>query len=217
MHLPMKTPFPYFLLVLVALGCGVENPNVDRSTGRDEFKILELDHPLDRNALRYQETFYVPIYSDIYIDLQNQNSLLAATLSIRNTSFRDSLFIDRIDYFETTGELVRAFIRAPIALPPMGTVNYVVDRDDDTGGPGANFIVEIAARNAAVKPLLEAVMIGQHGNKSFAFTSQGFTVTERVLPEPQPLAPGAAGSSDLPTPEMPREQDEDGEYFEPSE
>ena len=183
---------PYLIssaIVLLLVNCGVDNPNADPTTGRDEFKVLELDHPLDQNSLRYQETFYVPIYSDIYIDLNNQSSLLAATLSIRNTSFRDSLFLDRIDYYDTNGEQVRSYVNGAIALPPMGTVNYVVDKDDDTGGPGANFIVEIAARNASVKPLVEAVMVGSHGNKAFAFTSQGFTVTERVLPEPTPLIP----------------------------
>ena len=164
--------------LLLFLACGPRDPNVDLTTGEDELAILATDHPIDTSRMKFHQMYYVPIYSDIYINLNDQNALLAATLSIRNTSFNDSLFIKRIDYYDTEGSLVRPYIEGTIGLPPMGTVNYVVDKNDDTGGPGANFIVDVYAVDPGVRPLLEAIMVGQHGNRSFSFLTEGFPVDQ---------------------------------------
>lgn len=146
--------------------------------GVDELKSLELDHEIDKQEMDFQDVYYVPIYSDIYIDDQTPKSLLSATLSIRNTSYRDSLFVSKIDYFNTHGDLVRSYIDNPISLPPMATVNYVVEKEDDTGGSGANFIVALNAKNSKVKPLIQAVMIGQYSNKGFAFSTDGYSINK---------------------------------------
>ena len=58
----------------------------------------------------------------------------------------------------------------------MATINYVIEREDDTGGSGANFIVKLSAKNEDVKPLIQAVMIGQYGNKGFAFSTDGYSI-----------------------------------------
>ncbi len=161
---------------MIWASCQMDNPNVDVETGKDELKSLELDHDLDEMELAYKDILYVPIYSDIYIDAQNQNNLLAATLSIRNTSEQDSLFISRIEYYNTEGTLVKEYIENPISLTPMATVNYVIEKEDDTGGPGANFIIELEAKNRNIKPLVQAIMIGEKGNKGFAFTTNGHSI-----------------------------------------
>jgi hypothetical protein len=161
------------------VACGNPDPNLNPS-GENELKSLELDHPINKREMEYSDTFYIPIYSDIYLDVQNQKTLLAATLSIRNTSYADSLFITKIDYFNTTGELVRSYIENSISIAPMGTINYVIEKDDDTGGSGANFIVVINAKNKNVKPLIQAVMMGITGNKAFSFSTDGYSVGRSV-------------------------------------
>lgn len=155
--------------------CVSPEPNTNKQ-GEDEIKSLELDHQINKEEMMYQDVIYVPIYSDIYIDEQNQNTLLAATLSIRNTSSNDSLFISKINYFNTKGDLVRNYIDNAISIPPMGTLNYVIEKEDDTGGAGANFIVELSASHKNVKPLIQAVMIGQIGNKGFSFSTDGYSI-----------------------------------------
>ena len=159
------------------IACTQREPNLTRS-GQDELKSLEIDRDLSSTEMVFNQAYYVPIYSDIYVDLQNQKTLLAATLSIRNSSSTDSLFISTIDYFNTEGHLVKKFIESPISLPEMATVNYVIEREDDTGGPGANFIVEINGRDPGLTPLVQAVMIGQTGNKAFSFVTNGFPVNK---------------------------------------
>ena len=173
----MKINYFYLLIVIIisVIACNVPDPNKNNN-GQDELKSLEIDRQLNKGDMSFVDVVYVPIYSDIYIDIQNQSSLLAATLSIRNTSFEDSLFLTKIDYYNTTGLKVRSYIDNPISLPPMGTVNYVIEKDDDTGGPGANFIVELNAKNKNVRPLIQAVMIGENGNKGFSFATDGYSI-----------------------------------------
>ncbi len=165
------------LMSVFFTSCKNQDPNIDE-TGMDQLVSHELDHRIDKNEMDYQELMYVPIYSDIYVDAQNPNCLLSATLSIRNTSYEDSIFISRIEYFNTSGELVKNYIENPISIPPMATVNYVVERDDDTGGHGANFIVALSAKNNAAKPIIQAVMIGQYSNKGISFVTDGYSINK---------------------------------------
>jgi len=168
-----------YIITLTSLflmsSCVNSDPNVT-SKGVDELKSLELERTLSNSDKRFEDIVYVPIYSDIYFDLVNQNLLISATLSIRNTSIQDSLFISVIDYYNTEGVLVRKFIDQPIALSPMASVNYVIEKEDSDGGPGANFIVNLYSENPNIKPLIQAVMVGSHSNKAFAFATDGYSI-----------------------------------------
>lgn len=170
-----------FLLLLTS--CGNRNPNLDKS-GKDELKSHEIDHKFNKAEMKYNDTIYVPIYSNIYVDKQNQTRLLAATLSIRNTSFSDSLFVTKINYYNTDGLLVKNYLNNPISLPPMASINYVIEKEDDTGGSGANFIVALSAKNKYIKPIIQAIMIGENGeNKGFSFSTDGYSVKRSTLRE----------------------------------
>jgi len=160
---------------ILLFSCENPDPNLDRA-GEDELKALEIEHPIKQEEQNFQDIIYIPIYSDIYGDQQNQKILLAATLSIRNTSYNDSLVISKINYFNTKGELVRSYIETFISLPPMATINYVIEKEDDTGGSGANFVVELSSKSKDVKPLIQAIMIGYTGNKAFSFSTDGYSI-----------------------------------------
>jgi len=174
---------PMYLYRLIALGlfalslhsCKEQDPNL-KSDGSDEFKSLEIKSKLDPTQMQYQEEVYIPIYSDIYIDKQKQKTLLAATLSIRNTSYTDSLFVSKVDYYDSDGVVARRFLDKTINIPPMATVNYVIEKEDDSGGTGANFMVSLKGRNQLMKPLVQAIMIGEFNNIGFAFSTNGWPV-----------------------------------------
>lgn len=171
----MKSQLLIISLILTVNSCTQSDPNTNES-GTDELTSLEVSEPILKSETEYSDIIYVPIYSDIYIDANNQSSLLAATLSIRNTSFTDSLFITSIEYFNTDGNMVRSYIENQISLKPMATVNYVVEREDDTGGAGANFVVMLSSKSKNFKPIIQAIMIGQNGNKGFAFSTDGYSI-----------------------------------------
>lgn len=163
---------PCFLFI----SCQNQNPNVT-NTGKDELQSLEISRPLDNDEMEFEDIIYVPIYSKIFVDQQNQNNLLAATLSIRNTSFTDSLFIKSIDYYDTHGTLVRNYISNTISLNPMATINYVIKKEEVNKGSGASFIVKLTAKSNKVKPLIQAIMVGEiDSNKGYSFSTDGYSV-----------------------------------------
>lgn len=163
-----------FLTLFV--GC-TGNPN-QTDAGNDKLQSLEADQTTTVEAFPEQQMLYVPIYSDIYVDRENSALLLAATLSIRNTSLMNPLYIDLIDYYNTQGDLVRHYLENPIVLPPMASVNYVIEREDAAGGSGANFLLSIRKKTSTSTPLVQAVMVGDVGNTSFAFSTDGYIVNQ---------------------------------------
>ena len=155
-----------------------QNPNVMFSEKHQD-PIQELEKhskKVDHSQFGYKQTFYVPIYSDIYTDRDNRKVLLSATLSVRNTTIKKSLYINKIDYYSTDGDLVKSYLTETIELPAMATLNYIVEKEEDKGGSGAKFIIEVEGVDETVKPVIEAVMIGNFSNKGFAFSTQGTPV-----------------------------------------
>jgi hypothetical protein len=164
------------LLPAFVIGCGKKDPN-ENAGGNDVLESHEIHQPIALDSIHYSDTLYVPIYSDIYLNAANSKSLLAATLSIRNTSLYDSLFVSTIDYYDTAGELVRKYLEKPILLTPMQSVDYVIERDDAAGGSGANFILTLSSNSKNINPVVQAVMIGSDGNKSFAFVTDSYSIS----------------------------------------
>ncbi|WP_299216347.1 DUF3124 domain-containing protein [uncultured Aquimarina sp.] len=124
-----------------------------------------------------KQQIYVPIYSDIYNKTKDYRFLLTATLSIRNTSPKDSLFIKNADYYNTQGDFVRSYIKQPIYLKPLESIEYVIEEKDTLGGSGANFLITWGA-NKTIKPIFQGVMVGISGQQGFAFTTDGVVVSE---------------------------------------
>ena len=169
------------LITIMALlsGCdqSAQDPNVLLSEHqKDPIKELAITSDVDHSQFGYKQTFYVPIYSDIYTDRDARKVLLSATLSVRNTTLKKSLYINKIDYYDTDGALVKSYLDRPIELPAMATLNYIVEKEEDKGGSGANFIIEVEGVDETVKPVIEAVMIGNFSNKGFAFSTEGTPV-----------------------------------------
>lgn len=176
-----KCRIPVVLIAVMALlsGCdeSAQDPNVLLSEHQqDPIEALEITSDVDHSQFGYKQTFYVPIYSDIYTDRDARKVLLSATLSVRNTTFKKSLYINKIDYYDTDGALVKSYLNKPIELPAMATLNYIVEKEEDKGGSGANFIIEVEGVDETVKPVIEAVMIGNFSNKGFAFSTEGTPV-----------------------------------------
>ena len=176
-----KCRIPVVLIAVMALlsGCdeSAQDPNVLLSEHQqDPIEALEITSDVDHSQFGYKQTFYVPIYSDIYTDRDARKVLLSATLSVRNTTFKKSLYINKIDYYDTDGALVKSYLNKPIELPAMATLNYIVEKEEDKGGSGANFIIEVEGIDETVKPVIEAVMIGNFSNKGFAFSTEGTPV-----------------------------------------
>ena len=109
-----KRTISILLLATMALlsGCDQtpQDPNVLYSEKhQDPIQELEMTTAVDRSQFAYKQTFYVPIYSDIYTDRDNRKVLLSATLSVRKTTLKKSLYIKKIEYYGTDGTFITSY------------------------------------------------------------------------------------------------------------
>lgn len=130
--------------------------------------------PRTMPALSTGQTIYAPAYSHIYSGNKQVQSLLAVTLSIRNTDPNHAIKILSVDYYDTEGKRLKQYLSAPIVLSPLATTRYIIPQGDKSGGSGANFIVSWNARNPVNAPIIETIMIGSRSS----FTSRG----QEILP-----------------------------------
>jgi hypothetical protein len=165
------------LLLLAALtSCFEVNHNLNLA-GEDIFTALELES-LPANLVLH-DTTYVPIYSDIYSKTKDTRFNLTATLSLRNTSLRHSIYITSIEYYNSSGERTKAFLNNSIVLKPMQSVEYVIEEHDTTGGTGANFVIKWSAGHVDVEPIFEGIMISTNGQQGISFTTQGISISNK--------------------------------------
>lgn len=121
---------------------------------------------------------YLPVYSHIYHSHEQKTFNLTATISIRNISMTDTIYILHADYFNTRGANIRQYIKSPIFIKPMETVEIIIDDKDSEGGSGANFVFDWAVKNEKNPPLFEAVMISTYGQQGLSFSTRGVQIFE---------------------------------------
>lgn len=116
---------------------------------------------------------YLSVYSQIYSYTAHTSLDLTATVSIRNTSSSDPVYLLKADYFDTHGNPIHSYVDKAIALKEMETLEVVIAEFDKAGGTGANFIFEWATATNVSEPVFEAVMISTYGQQGLSFTTQG--------------------------------------------
>ena len=124
------------------------------------------------------QTVYVPGYSHIYSGNKEYPILLAVTISIRNTDPVRSILVDSVDYYDSQGKVVKAYVTTPVAVGPMGSIRYVVPESDKAGGSGANFVVRWKSSKPVNPPIIESIMISTKMQQGISFTSRGHEIME---------------------------------------
>jgi hypothetical protein len=142
-------------------------------------------HPIDWNNRSFDISIldsvesgksYLPVNSTIYSGSQHTMISLTVTVSVRNTSETDTLFITRADYFDTNGKRIKEHINKCIFIVPMETIEIVIDQQDRTGGSGGNFIFEWLIPKGSNEPLFESVMLYSLGTSAFSFNNRGWRI-----------------------------------------
>ena len=126
----------------------------------------------DVDTLPVRKQVYVPVYSHVYFQ-GGAPYLLETTLSIRNVSPQDPVYLQSVQYFDTTGNLVQDHLDETIRLAPLQTIEFLVEEQHSSGGSGANFLVEWRGTQDSEKPLVEAVMVGTSGTQGISFVRSG--------------------------------------------
>lgn len=164
----MKKYF-FYILLLFSVACQEKTEvNIPDSINWKKRKIAITN--LDS---LYRGVSYLSVYSEIYQRNEQSAHGLTATVSIRNTSTTDSIFILNANYHNTKGSLIKNYFDYPIFLEPLETVEIVIDEADRQGGTGANFIFNWATKKPEVEPYFEAVMITTTHQQGISFVTRG--------------------------------------------
>tara|TARA_R110001606_G_scaffold399099_2_gene580692 strand:- start:179643 stop:180194 length:552 start_codon:yes stop_codon:yes gene_type:complete len=173
---PMKTIARHLLLAatlsVAFFACKEPDPTSSVKPVNWKERFIELN---ESDSLVTGST-YLSVYSQIYSRSESRTHDLTATISMRNTSLTDSIYMLKADYYNTHGELLRTYFKNPIFISPMETIEIVIDEVDNEGGTGANFIFEWAVKDKTHEPLFEAVMISTSGQQGISFTTQGVSI-----------------------------------------
>jgi hypothetical protein len=171
----MKTIIPIIIIAIIFSACS------QKHTGQSNNKINKWKDK--QTSIKSFEEFhnaktYLPVYSHIYHIHEHRAFDLTITVSIRNISLTDTVFILKADYYNTVGENIRQYIKTPIFLLPLETLEIVIEQKDSEGGSGANFVFDWAKRHEKNPPLFEAVMISTEGQQGLSFTTKGVQLVE---------------------------------------
>lgn len=123
------------------------------------------------------QVVYVPAYSHIYHG-NGIEQLLTITLSVRNTSLKAPIFVRSVRYYDSKGAQVKEYTQGNLRLAPLATTEFLIPQQDDSGGAGANFIVEWVADQQITEPIIEAVMISTSSQQGISFISTGRVIQE---------------------------------------
>lgn len=152
-------------------------PPHEISSPVDDRELEELArHPVQGQVV------YVPAYSHIYQE-DGVPCLLTITLSVRNTSSEHAIILRSVRYFDTNGRQVKSYLAQPVRLGPLATSEFLIEREDTSGGSGANFLVEWLSREVVSAPVIEAVMIDMDRQQGISFARNGVVVRE-ILERP---------------------------------
>ena len=149
------------------------NPSVKVVTLDKNFKIV------------MGQTIYVPAYSYIYHYDRQETYNLTATLSIRNIDLTNPIIITSVRYNNSAGNLVRKYLERPTQLAALASTNFVVDSSDNSGGLGANFIVEWVAQTEVAQPIIETIMIGSSLQQGISWISPGKVIKSQNNRSPE--------------------------------
>lgn len=159
-----------FSLILMLASCNSEIQSHDDITPINWKERAATINPAD--SLQTGSS-YLAVYSAIYSVTEHRIINLTVTVSLRNISSTDTIYIKKADYYNTEGDLIRSYTKTPVYLKPLETIEIVIDEKDNHGGSGANFIFEWTKQENTHEPIFDAVMISTSGQQGISFTTQG--------------------------------------------
>ncbi|MBD2681818.1 MULTISPECIES: DUF3124 domain-containing protein [Nostoc] len=168
-------PHVYLAIAVIFLAsCQSTEIPPESKTNTTQTSTSQKTVTLDKNfQIAMGQTIYVPVYSHIYHHNRQEIFELAVTLSIRNTDLNNSMVVTSVRYYNSEGKLVKQYLERPIQLDALASTDFFINRNDTSGGLGANFIVEWVAQKEISEPIVEAVMIGTDFQQGISFTSSG--------------------------------------------
>lgn len=159
---------PIFLLIIIG-ACREIEP--EHGPGSVDWKERMVSRASIDSLVEGQT--YLSIYSQIYSSKEKRTLNLTSTVSVRNTNIQDSVYLEKVEYYDTSGKLIKTQINSPVFIAPMETIEIVVSGENLVGGTGANFLFYWRKKKRTPEPFFEGVMISTSGQQGISFTTQG--------------------------------------------
>lgn len=127
------------------------------------------------------QSLYLPVYSHmLYGNISSKGQaarvLLSAMVSIRNTDMKRPIRVLSARYYDTGGRFLRDYVPAVQTIPPLGTLELFVELNDESGGSGANFLINWESAQPVSPPLVEALHANMDSGKAVILTTQAVPV-----------------------------------------
>ncbi|MEA5623107.1 DUF3124 domain-containing protein [Nostoc sp. UHCC 0251] len=183
-------PYPYILAIAVIFLVSCQSTNISLKSQSAATQAIPVQKvvTLDKNfKIASGQTIYVPVYSHIYHHNKQEIFELAVTLSVRNTDMTNPIVITSARYYNSEGKLIKQYLERPIQLDALASTDFFINRNDTSGGLGANFIVEWVAQTEISEPIVEAVMIGTDFQQGISFISPGRAIKNQNNDKRSPL------------------------------
>ena len=166
-------PLLFLVLTISILAC-----TDSRTQQRDlHFKMenLQVRHQLFNN---HTQNIYVPVYTDVFHIDQSKLFPLTVTLSMRNTSMTDSVYVYQVDYHNSKGERLKQHIPESkmLVLAPLESYDLVINKMTYSGDTGANFILNWGKMQGKGGLFVQAVMINTSGQQGLSFITDGVII-----------------------------------------
>ena len=168
----MKYAFLLFASLILCVSC--QNNTQTEDINPINWKKRSVDLPMNDTLTKGKS--YLSVYSEIYSITEHRTINLTVTVSLRNVSINEPVYLLDASYYNTKGDLIRSYFKYPVLLNPLETIEIIIDEKDTHGGSGANFIFDWALNHSGHEPLFEAVMISTSGQQGISFTTQGVTL-----------------------------------------
>jgi hypothetical protein len=165
-------------IMTLLLACNQKNITVEKKKSHPSHKYTFVN--IDDKSLNYNETNYLPVYSDIYHRDGTNRFMLATTISIRNTSITDSAYVLKATYHDSYGTKLSEYIDSTLLLLPLESIEFVVHEDEQLGGAGANFIIKWGATKYSDQLLIQSIMIGTYGQQGISFVTDAKVVETKT-------------------------------------
>lgn len=163
----------YNILILFIVILSACSKTVDK-TDRLHFTMEQLQAQHEEES-SYKESIYVPVYTDVFHIDQSKLFPLTVTLSLRNTSLNDTIYIYNVDYYDSKGIAIKKHIGDTQMLPlsPLESYDLVINKKTFSGDTGANFIVDWGRTCGSGKLMVQALMINTSGQQGLSFITDG--------------------------------------------
>lgn len=163
----------FFLSTILFFSCKEQKFEAPPSTQwKNNFVLFDT---INTN-LKHGQT-HLSVYSSVYSKTEHRTHELTATVSMRNLSMKDSLFITTADYFNTKGEKIKTYLNGIIGLGPLETVEIVIGQNNIAGGTGGNFVFDWYT--SITSPHFEAIMISTSGQQGISFRTEGINLLDK--------------------------------------